>query len=197
MTSEELDPEEVFEGEVLEDGFEDAIEDVFEDVFEEVYPALCRFLEGFTGKSGVAQELAQESFLRLIRSGADAVPRAEIRFWLFKVARNLALNELNRRNMQTRLIDRVASAFRAVIPDPHQELEHAERQQAVAELVQTLPEHQRAALLLREQEEMSYSEIARVLGVSEAKVRVDLFRARTALREGLREPRKAAGRGFN
>ena len=49
------------------------------------------------------------------------------------------------------------------------------------------PEHQRAVLLLREQEDMSYRQIARVLDISEAKVKVDLFRARTAARARWRE----------
>jgi RNA polymerase sigma-70 factor (ECF subfamily) len=60
-------------------------------------------------------------------------------------------------------------------------------------MLKNLPEQQRAALLLREQEELSYTEIARVLGVSESKVKVDVFRARTALRErwGRREQAQA------
>jgi RNA polymerase sigma-70 factor (ECF subfamily) len=62
-------------------------------------------------------------------------------------------------------------------------LEAAERKELILGLLKHLPEHQRAALLLREQEEMSYREIAEVLGVSEAKVKVDVFRARTSLRE--------------
>src|SRR5262249_48833779 len=165
-----------------------------EAVFGEVYPALCRFLEGFTGRSGVAQELAQESFLRLIRTGSDVIPRSEVKFWLFRVARNLAVNELKSRNTQSRLREKVAYAFRSVLADPLRELELAERKRAVAELIKSLPDHQRAALLLREQEEMSYSEIARVLEVSESKVRVDLFRARSTLRGMLQEPRKVVTR---
>jgi RNA polymerase sigma-70 factor (ECF subfamily) len=50
-----------------------------------------------------------------------------------------------------------------------------------------LPEHQRAALLLREGEELSYGEIARVLCISEAKVKVDIYRARQALRRSWSE----------
>ena len=53
----------------------------------------------------------------------------------------------------------------------------------VLEMLKLLPEQQRAALLLREQEEMSYREIAEVLCVSEAKIRVDIFRARQRMRE--------------
>jgi len=53
----------------------------------------------------------------------------------------------------------------------------------VLEMLQTLPEDQRTALLLREHEQLSYREIGQVLNVSESKVKVDIFRARASLRE--------------
>lgn len=156
--------------------------------FDEFYPSLCRFLEcllgGVRGGAGAtAQDIAQDAFLQLHRAGFDKFPAGEARFWLFRVARNLALNELTKRQTRLRLFDRVVESFRAHVPGPQEEFEMAERKARVLEMLKTLPEHQRAALLLREQEEMSYKEIATVLNVSEAKVKVDIFRARTALRQ--------------
>lgn len=152
-------------------------------IFDEVYPNLCRFLECMLGKRGGAQDIAQESFLRLFRKGLKNIPPSEARFWLYRVARNLALNELSKAQTRIRLFDKVAGAFRHNPSDPEQEYERDERKQMVLALLESLPEHQRAALLLREQEQMSYSEIAQVLNVSESKVKVDIFRARNALRE--------------
>ena len=120
--------------------------------------------------------------MQLYRTGVERIVRDEVRFWLFRVARNFALNELNRRGTRQRLFGKVVDAFRAETPNPAERLEAAERKEMVLDLLKHLPEHQRAALLLREQEEMSYSEIARVLNVSEGKVKVDIFRARTTLR---------------
>jgi RNA polymerase sigma-70 factor (ECF subfamily) len=165
----------------------------FAEIFDDVYPGLCRFLECLVGRNGVAQEIAQESFLRLFRAGLDVVPRSETRFWLYRVARNLALNELNRRSTQSRLKDSVANLFRRALPTPEEDFERAERNRIVIELIASLPEHQRAALLLREQEEMSYSEIARVLNISESKVKVDIFRARLRLKESWLAARRSTG----
>ena len=67
--------------------------------------------------------------------------------------------------------------------NPEEEYETSERKQLVLEMLQSLPEHQRTALLLREHEQLSYREIGSVLNVSESKVKVDIHRARTALRE--------------
>ncbi len=149
-------------------------------IFNEVYPNLCRFLECLLGGEAAAQDIAQESFLRLHR--ADGVPSRDARFWLYRVARNLALNELNKRQTRTRLLGKVADVFRRKEPDPEELLEQTERRRILFELLNGLPEDQRAALLLREQEEMSYGEIARVLNVSESKVKVNIFRARNNLR---------------
>lgn len=161
-------------------------EDEFALMFHEFYPSLCRFIAcllGGRGASGIAQEIAQESFLQLHRAGWRSLPEGEARFWLYRVARNFALNELNRHNTHHRLIGRVVDVFRAHVPTPEEDFEMAERKDLVSDMLKTLPEPQRAALLLREQEELSYREIAQVLNVSESKVKVDVFRARTALRE--------------
>jgi RNA polymerase sigma factor (sigma-70 family) len=149
-------------------------------IFNEVYPNLCRFLECLLGGEAAAQDIAQESFLRLHRT--PGVPTDEARFWLYRVARNLALNELSKRQTRNRLLGKVADVFRRSEPDPEEVLQQTERRRILFKMLKSLPEDQRAALLLREQEEMSYSEIARVLNVSESKVKVDIFRARNNLR---------------
>ncbi|MBD0372596.1 MAG: RNA polymerase sigma factor [Pyrinomonadaceae bacterium] len=160
----------------------------FTAVFQANYAGLCRFLECMMGgRVAVVQDIAQESFMRLYKLGPGALPLGEARFWLFRVARNLALNEISRRETRTRFLARVRELFRQQQPDPAKNLELEEQKQLLLALLKSLPEHQRAALLLREQEEMSYREIARVLNISESKVKVDIFRARSRLRAGLNE----------
>lgn len=163
-------------------------------IFDEVYPNLCRFLECMLGGRGGAQDIAQESFLRLYRKGVGSIPPSEARFWLYRVARNLALNELSKAQTRIRLFDKVAEAFRHRASDPEREYERDERNQIALALLKSLPEHQRAALLLREQEQMSYAEIAQVLGISESKVKVDIFRARNTWRERWNDMRVAHAR---
>jgi len=151
-------------------------------IFNEYYANLCRFVECLLGGHGAAQDIAQESFLRLYRFGPASLPRAEARFWLYRVARNLALNEINKRQTRGRLFGKIAEVFRLRPANPEEKYEQSEHRQIVLDLLASLPEQQRAALLLREQEEMSYREIAQVLNVTESKVKVDIFRARSALR---------------
>ncbi|HEY6659835.1 MAG TPA: sigma-70 family RNA polymerase sigma factor, partial [Pyrinomonadaceae bacterium] len=153
-------------------------------LFQDFYPSLCRFLECLLGgRAALAQDLAQESFLQLHRTAWGTLPVVEARFWLYRVARNLAINEFRKSNTRYRLFDRVVEAMRPRARNPEQEYETQERKALVLEMLQTLPEDQRAALLLREQEQLSYKEIGQVLKVSESKVKVDIFRARASLRE--------------
>jgi RNA polymerase sigma-70 factor (ECF subfamily) len=167
----------------------------FSRFFDEVYPGLRRFLECLLGGGrGVAEEVAQESFMRLYHTGFRTLPEGEARFWLYRVARNCALNELSKGQTRRRLLGRFGEFLSPSAPDPEREYEAEERRQIVNEMLKTLPEHQRAALLLREQEGMSYREIAGVLGASEGKVKVDVFRARAALRERWHKSHAATAR---
>ncbi len=157
--------------------------EAYTDIFNELYPRLCRFLECLLGNSSLAQDIAQESLLRLYRLGSDKLPHKEIRYWVFRVARNLANNELKKKQTQVKLLTRLANLFRPQPANIEKELILAEQTAEVFRLLATLSLDQRSALLLREQEELSYQEIAQVLGVSESKVKVDIFRARNLLRE--------------
>jgi RNA polymerase sigma-70 factor (ECF subfamily) len=165
-------------------------------LFQEFYPSLCRFLECLLGgRAALAQDLAQESFLQLHRSAWGSLPVGEARFWLYRVARNFALNEFRKGQTRYRLFDRVMESMRPRVRNPEEEYERQERKQLVLEMLHYLPEDQRAALLLREQEQLTYREIGYVLNISESKVKVDIFRARTALRERWVKRMQAYGAG--
>jgi RNA polymerase sigma-70 factor (ECF subfamily) len=147
------------------------------------------------GRAPLAQDLAQESFLQLHRTAWGTLPPGEARFWLYRVARNMAINEFRKTHTRYRLFDRVVEAMRPAARNPEQEYETRERKELVLEMLQTLPEDQRTALLLREQEQLSYREIGQVLNISESKVKVDIFRARAALRERWSKESRMAGVG--
>jgi RNA polymerase sigma-70 factor, ECF subfamily len=165
-------------------------------LFQEFYPSLCRFLECLLGgRVELAQDLAQESFLQLHRTAWGTLPEGEARFWLYRVARNFAINEFRKSHTRYRLFDRVVEAMRPQTRNPEQEYETQERKELVLRMLDGLPEDQRVALLLREQEQLSYRDISEVLSVSESKVKVDIFRARAALRERWAKKTKSAGVG--
>ncbi len=173
-----------------------ASDDEFSTLFKDFYPSLCRFLECLLGgRAALAQDLAQESFLQLHRTAWSTLPHGEARFWLYRVARNYAINEFRKGEIRYRLFDRVVESMRPRVRNPEEEYETRERKEMLLEMLQILTPDQRAALLLREQEQLSYRDIGQVLNVSESKVKIDIFRARTALRDHWNKRIRSFGAG--
>jgi RNA polymerase sigma-70 factor (ECF subfamily) len=154
--------------------------------------AVVHFLFRMVQNSAVAEELAQEVFLRVYRSRATYEPTAKFTTWLFRIATHLALNAL-RDNKYDKLQDRLDDdssdmPVRQVSdsrPSVEQRMVHQAKLDEVRRAIGALPEKQRAAVLMHKYEEMEYSQIAKVLSCSESAVKSLLFRAYEALRARL------------
>jgi RNA polymerase sigma-70 factor, ECF subfamily len=153
---------------------------------------VIHFLYRMVQNQAVAEELAQEVFLRVYRSRASYEPTAKFTTWLFRIATHLALNSLrdgkNDRKQES-LDDMVDDQPVRQVSDNRPTIEQVMLYQArlgeVKKAIQTLPEKQRAAVLMHKYEEMEYSQIARVLNCSESAVKSLLFRAYETLRARL------------
>lgn len=154
--------------------------------------SVVHFLYRMVQNSAVAEELAQEVFLRVYRSRGTYEPTAKFTTWLFRIATHLALNALrDNRNerLQDRLDDDNAEMPVRQVSDTRPSVEQSMVYQAklaeVRRAIAALPEKQRAAVLMHKYEEMEYSQIAKVLNCSESAVKSLLFRAYEALRARL------------
>jgi RNA polymerase sigma-70 factor (ECF subfamily) len=154
---------------------------------------VIHFLYRMVQNPAVAEELAQEVFLRVYRSRASYEPTAKFTTWLFRIATHLALNALrdgkNERKQES-LDETVEESLPArQIADKRPTIEQAMMYQArlgeVKEAIQMLPDKQRAAVLMHKYEEMEYSQIAGALNCSESAVKSLLFRAYETLRARL------------
>jgi RNA polymerase sigma-70 factor, ECF subfamily len=162
----------------------------FDSVFSELYPSLFRYLHRLTGDEDVAEDIAQEAFVRLLR---QPLPDDEIRPWLFTVAMNLVRDRARRNERRQRLLTTAPSLVsRPALPD--EDVERTERINAVREVLDRIPDRDRQLLLMRE-EGFKYDEIARVVGVAPASVGTLIARALRKFvseyegREALDDPR--------
>lgn len=153
---------------------------------------VIHFLYRMVQNQAVAEELAQEVFLRVYRSRESYEPTAKFTTWLFRIATHLALNSLRdgkHRRMEERLDDDAADLPARQVSDQRPTVEQKMLQQArldeIRRAVATLPEKQRAAVLMHKYEEMEYSQIAKVLNCSESAIKSLLFRAYETLRARL------------
>jgi RNA polymerase sigma-70 factor (ECF subfamily) len=141
--------------------------------------------------------LAQDVFLRVYRSRTTYAAEAKFSTWLYRIATNLGLNHLrdtrNERAQTSVSLDEpdeetgkpLDVADRA--PGVEHELIREERMQAIRRHVQSLPERQRAAVIMHKYQEMDYREIAHVLKMSESATKSLLFRAYEVLRVKLKD----------
>ena len=151
---------------------------------------LFRFLGGFGLGQAVAEELAQETFLRAYRSlsGYDT-DKAKFSSWLFTIAKNLALNEKARRSQNAPHEDALTSeselSGRDSFLGAHEALESAERRTRVHKALQRLPEALRSAVVLAYLKELSMDEIAMVESCSVGAIKSRIFRGKQLLRAEL------------
>ena len=153
---------------------------------------VVHFLYRMVQNHAVAEELAQEVFLRVYRSRSTYEPKAKFTTWLFRIATHLALNALRdgkNERLQERLDDdssdmpvRQVSDHR---PSVEQRMVYQAKLDEVRRAIAALPEKQRAAVLMHKYEEMEYTQIAKVLSCSESAVKSLLFRAYETLRARL------------
>jgi RNA polymerase sigma-70 factor, ECF subfamily len=159
--------------------------------------AIVSFMYRMTHNQAVAEELAQEVFLRVYRSRSSYQAEAKFSTWLYRIATNLGVNHardtrtermapsvnLDEQDPETGTTPDVAAAT----PNVETEILREERLGAIRQHVMALPERQRVAVLMHKYQGLDYKEIGKVLKLSESATKSLLFRAYETLRDKLKE----------
>jgi RNA polymerase sigma-70 factor (ECF subfamily) len=163
----------------------------FDFLLQKYRSPLVNFLNRMVRDQATAEDLAQEVFLRVYRARKQYTPSAKFTTWLFRIATNLALNSVrdNRHNRMGISIDAPADGddsppleLRAREMRMDERMIERDRVEIIRRAICSLPEKQRAAVLLHKYEEMDYGEIAGILECSEGALKSMLFRAYETLR---------------
>jgi RNA polymerase sigma-70 factor (ECF subfamily) len=151
------------------------------------------YLTRMVGNQAVAEELAQEVFLRVYRASGRYEASAKFTTWLYRIATRLALNSIRngRREKYRRSLDETRDD--RLIFEPADDRRNREEQllaearfELIRQAIAELPEKQRAAVLMHKYQELDYTQIAAALGCSASAVKSLLFRAYETLRGRLR-----------
>ncbi len=166
--------------------------DSFEILLDRHRRPVVNYLYRMVRNQAVAEELAQEVFLRVYRARNRYEPTAKFTTWLYRITTNLALNSLRdgkgekwQQSLDAAKEDRQALEVADLRRNREQELVEDTRLQEVRHAIASLPEKQRAAVLMHKYQELDYSQIANVLDCSVSAVKSLLFRAYETLRERL------------
>ncbi|MEN8149536.1 MAG: sigma-70 family RNA polymerase sigma factor [Planctomycetota bacterium] len=147
----------------------------------------------YIGDRESAEDLAQEAFLRVYKARERYEPRAKFSTWLYRIVVNLCLNEIRWRKGRPAMALAVATETSSNLnvdvtdnePEPIQTMQDAELAETIREIIGTLPENQRIAILLNKYEGLSYIEVAESMELSVMAVKSLLTRARVKIKEKL------------
>jgi RNA polymerase sigma-70 factor (ECF subfamily) len=166
----------------------------FEELMLRYQNRLVTVLEHLVGRRDVAEDLAQEVFLRVYRARKTYVPGSKFSTWLFTIANNVASNSLRSQSRRREVnwkarpgestgantLDQMAQAASSLMPT--RQADKSEMCAVVREAIGTLNERQRLAVLLSKFENMSYEDIAETMQMTPQAIKSLLSRARGNLR---------------
>ena len=140
-----------------------------------------------------AEDLSQETFLRVFKSANRYAPTASFKSWLYTIATNLCRNEIRNRTRRNTyfledLVEDGEDVYHAAIMQdtrylPDSLLEKKEQRQIIRKALAQLPENQRVALTLVTYQDLRYEEVAKILGCSVGAVKALIHRARQKMRK--------------
>ena len=169
----------------------------FNFLIEKYRKPIVNFMYRMVHNQAVAEELAQDVFLRVYRSRETYRAEAKFTTWLYRIATNLGVNYArdtkHERSAQTIYLDQPDQETGTTpdVADSHagaeEEMVRDERMRAIRKHVMALPERQRTAVLMHKYQGLDYKEIGAVLHLSESATKSLLFRAYQTLRERLKE----------
>ena len=172
-------------------------EDAFTALYRRRQGGVYRFALQMSGSEALAEDVAQEVFMVLMRDGGNFDPtRGSLAAYLYGIARNHVLRAFDRERALVRFDDEAEEGGElphenlVARPDPLGDLTRAESVEKLRQAVLALPAHYREVVVLCELHEMSYVEAAETLGCAVGTVRSRLHRARAMLAEKLRGRRE-------
>lgn len=177
--------------------FKDGDTEAFDRLFVKHMRGIVNFAYRFVRNREIAEEMAQEIFLKVYENAAGYKIKAKFTSWLYRIATNVCLNEIRKpqfrvphQSLHTSPFDGENDEDRKLeygtTAGPDQIFEQRDLSRIIRQALQQLPEKQRIAFILNKYQELSYSEVAGVLDVSEKAVKSLIHRAKEALAERLK-----------
>ncbi len=185
--------------------FQKGDEEAFNLIVRRHQQALINFIARFTGDKDNAEDLAQETFIRMFKAANRYKPgRAQFKTWMYFIAKNLCKNEIRNRGRRDRYrvdniitegnsnnnnedeIDLIVSAPADIALQPEVALERKELNNVIQDAIAELPEQYRFPLILRDIQGFSYDEISKILELRNGTTKSRINRARVMLKDKLK-----------
>lgn len=160
----------------------------FEDVAEELSIPLRRYLQRLAGDSATADDLLQETLLRIARGLGTFEGRSSVKTWAFSIASRVATDHFRRSKSKATIVDFDESSDpRGVEENTESDLVVDEMSACVRDVIDSLPGDYRTALVLHDLEGLTAAQVAEVVDCSLATAKIRIHRARRRLKEALED----------
>jgi RNA polymerase sigma-70 factor (ECF subfamily) len=156
--------------------------------------SILNLIYRFIGDRTKSQDLAQEVFIRVWQAAGSYQPKAKFTTWIYRITANLCINELksSRRRKLFQFLrfgedqeNTIEEVLVDASPSPEDLLLSREQSRRISDALQSLPDNQRLALILKRYDDLSYQEIAKILNCSVSAVESLIVRAKRALQKNL------------
>jgi len=158
----------------------------FEDLARELAQPIVRYLERYVGNHAVAEELWQETLMRMHKGLSSFAGRASIKTWAFSIASRVAADYLREPGRKACIVE-LNEAAESIDPDRanDERLVIDEMNACVRQVIDSLPDAYRAALVLHDLEGLTAEQIAEICDCSVASAKIRIHRARLRLKDAL------------
>jgi RNA polymerase sigma-70 factor (ECF subfamily) len=157
---------------------------VFEDVVEELSGPLRRYLERLVGSHTTADDLLQDTLIKIARALPGFEGRSSVKTWAFTIATRVATDHFRRPQNRAKLVD-IDETTHVAAAEIDQQLVVDEMSTCVREVIDSLPEDYRTALVLHDLEGRTAAQVAEIAGCSTATAKIRIHRARRRLKQAL------------
>lgn len=158
--------------------------DCFKLIYDSNYDLIMSVIVHIVYNQDIAEDLTQEAFERFYLKNMTFPSEKDARYWLLRVAKNLALNSIRRNKREIQMVDKFKKSSDGYSEsDGSKELIVQEMKKEVRNAIESLPENLRVVIQLKEFSGLDYKTIGKVLGISETNVKVRVYRARKRLEE--------------
>jgi len=161
---------------------------VFEDVAQELSGPIRRYLERLVGDRATADDLLQDTLLKIARALPEFEGRSSVKTWAFTIATRVATDHFRRPHSRAQMVEIDETAPAHVLDEEiDQRLVIDEMSSCVREVIDSLPEDYRTALVLHDLEGQTAAQVAEIAGCSIATAKIRIHRARRRLKQALNE----------
>ncbi len=162
------------------------VQATFRDIAGEMAEPLRRYLERYVGDPAVAEDLSQETLMRVHKGLAFFAGRSSIKTWVFSVANRVAADYLRQPDRRTRIVE-LDEVEEPIDPEPaiDEQMVVGEMNDCIRDVIDSLPDSYRAALILHDLEGLSAEQTAEICDCSVATAKIRIHRARRRLKSAL------------